>query len=343
MPAGEDVPSIARTGGGWRSLLGLLAGLLVGGLAMFFLGVSRQEMLAALHDAAAGPLVLAALGSLVLLAFQSLRWWLVMRPVVKLPYHQAYGAMTVGFLCNVILPARGGDVLRVLYLSQRTGVSRAKLFGTEIVDLTSDKWGWIAAFGVMCLVDTPPAWLFRALGVLFALLAAGSLLLVAMGSQLFRGQTRRVPAWITNLREGFAAQHWKRLLVLETLVAPLPWFWETLLIVVAARSLGISLTAMQAFATLTAFNLASVVPSPGNMGSFEAGGAVAMVHFGVAHSTAVAFMVLYHLTQVLPGIALGSIILARHGSFGLLRARRRPMASIETPPVEPAGEVVEPA
>lgn len=304
----------------WRLPLGLGFGLLVSGAAIFFLGVSRQEIVGALREASPGPLLAAAIGSLFLLALQSLRWWLVMRPVVSLRYRQAYGAMAVGFLCNVVLPARGGDLLRVLYLGRQTGVSRAMLLGTEIVDLTSDKWGWVAAFGALCLVDTPPSWLLRALFILFGLLAMGSMLLVGMAGPWWR----RGPAWLANLRAGFAAQEWKRLLVLETLVAPLPWLWETLLIIVAARSLHISLTAMQAFATLTAFNLASVVPSPGNIGSFEAGGALALIQLGTARSAALAFMLLYHLTQVVPGVMMGSFVLFRHGHFAMLRANPAP-------------------
>jgi uncharacterized membrane protein YbhN (UPF0104 family) len=166
-----------------------------------------------------------------------------------------------------------------------------------------------------------------------------------MGSKLWRGSDggRRGPAFIANMRDGFAAQHWKRLLLLETVVAPLPWLWETLLIAIAARSLGVELTAMQAFATLTAFNLATVVPSPGNMGSFEAGGAMALVHFGVARPAALAFMVLYHLTQVVPGVLLGGVLFGRHGGFALLRAHRAQRRSDAAAPVEPPGALPETA
>ena len=337
MSGGEQIGEVAvPRAPWWRTVLGVGAGLLVAGVAMFFLGVSRQEILAALRGATFGPLLFAAVGSWVLLALQSFRWWLVMRPVMQLRYPRAFAALAVGFLFNVIIPGRGGDLLRVHYLGQRTGISRAKLLGTELVDMWSDKWGWIAAFVVMCLVDTPPSWLFRALALLLAVLVAGSVVLALMGSRLGRDGERRAPAWLTNLRDGFAAQHWKRLLALETLVSPLPWLWETLLIAVAARSLGISLTAMQAFAVLTAFNLATVVPTPGNMGSFEAGGAMALAHFGVARPAAMAFMVLYHLTQVLPGVALGALIFGRHGGFALLRGRRTQTGDVAPAPVEPA-------
>ena len=132
--------------------------------------------------------------------------------------------------------------------------------------------------------------------------------------------------WLLNLREGFAANHWKRLLVVETLVAPLPWLWETFVIMVASRAVGLSLEPMQAFAVLTAFNIATAVPSPGNAGSFESGGTLALLQFHVATPTALAFIVLYHLTQVIPSMCAGIIVLALEGEalFGKRSIFRAP-------------------
>jgi hypothetical protein len=232
-----------------------------------------------------------------------------MRPVLGLRYGQAYRAMMVGFFFNVLLPARGGDLLRVQYLGKRTGVSRAKLLGTEIVDFWSDKWGWVAAFPLVCLLGTPPPWLFRALLAIGGAVVGVGVLLVLMASGLWRTG----PLWLRNLRDGFAANHWKRLLLVETVIAPLPWLWETFVIAMAGHALGLSLTPMQAFAALTAFNVATAVPSPGNAGSFEAGGTLALTAFGIPKETALAFIFVYHLTQVLPGFAGGVLILVTEG------------------------------
>ena len=158
-------------------------------------------------------------------------------------------------------------------------------------------------------------------------LQIGVALLALMGSGLWRGP--RTPAFVANLRDGFAVNHWKRLLVVETLIAPLPWLWETFVIALAGHALGLDLTPMQAFAALTAFNVATAVPSPGNAGSFEAGGTLALAAFGIPKETALAFIFLYHLTQVLPGFVGGILVLAiegeqifgRGGLFGLRRPR----------------------
>ena len=292
-----------------RTTLGLCAGLLAGTGVVVYLGISQQDLLASLHGVAEEPLLFAAVGGLILMALQSLRWWIVMRPLLNLSYGQAYRAMLVGFFFNVLLPARGGDLLRVQYLGKRTGISRAKLLGTEIVDFCSDKWGWVATFPIICLLGTPPSWLFRALIVIGGLVVGVGALLALMGSGLWR----RGPRWLTNLRDGFAVNHWKRLVLVETLIAPLPWLWETFVIAIAGHALGLELTPMQAFAALTAFNVATAVPSPGNAGSFEAGGTLALIAFGIPKETALAFIFIYHLTQVLPGFVGGVLVLALEG------------------------------
>jgi len=318
-----------------RAVLGLCLGGAAATAVSLYLGISHRDLFAELHDVRSEPLVLAALGSMILLGLQSLRWWIVMRPVLPLTYPQAFKAMVVGFCGNVLLPARGGDLLRVQYLGRRTGVSRAKLLGTEIVDFWSDKWGWIAAFPVICLLGDPPAWLTRALLLMGAVVVLVSAVLVVMASGLWRGRT--APAFLNNLREGFAANRWRRLLLVETAISPLPWLWETFVIALAGHALGLSLTPMQAFATLTAFNIATAVPSPGNAGSFEAGGTLALVAFGVDKGLALAFIFLYHLTQVVPGFLGGILILVVDGELLFGKRRAEPLATrlLETPAVDP--------
>jgi glycosyltransferase 2 family protein len=308
-----------------RGALGLCAGLAAAGCVAAYLGISQRQLIASIHGVAVEPLLLAAAGGLILMALQALRWWIVMRPLLALSYGQAYRALMVGFAFNVVLPARGGDLLRVQYLGKRTGVSRAKVLGTEIVDFWSDKWGWVAAFPLVCLLGSPPAWLFRALLLIAGAVVGVGALLAVMGSGLWRGP--RTPGFIANLREGFAVNHWKRLLAVETLIAPLPWLWETFVIALAGHALGLDLSPMQAFAALTAFNVATAVPSPGNAGSFEAGGTLALAAFGVPKETALAFIFLYHLTQIVPGFIGGVLVLAVEGEQifgreGMFRLRR---------------------
>jgi uncharacterized membrane protein YbhN (UPF0104 family) len=309
----EEEVQPARSARLWlRSLLGLCMGLLAVWIFTRFAHITREQFLESIRDLTPGPLLLAIPGGLILMAIQAFRWWIVMRPVVPLRYTQAYRALMVGFAFNVLLPARGGDLLRVQYLGKRTGVSRAKILGTEIVDFWSDKWGWVASFPIVCLIEKPPQELYVGLLMFGSLVVGVAVLLGLMGSRAFRSS--KTPAWLLSLRDGFAANDWKRLLLVETVIAPLPWLWESLVIQIAGHAFGFDLTFMHAYVVLAAFNLATIVPSPGNAGSFETGGAGALTYFcHVPQATALAFIFLYHLTQVIPGLVGGVLILALEG------------------------------
>jgi hypothetical protein len=56
-----------------------------------------------------------------------------------------------------------------------------------------------------------------------------------------------------------------------------------------------------------------VVPTPANIGAFESGGTVALIQFQVPNAAALAFIFLYHLTQVIPSMAAGALILVLEG------------------------------
>jgi uncharacterized membrane protein YbhN (UPF0104 family) len=237
-----------------------------------------------------------------------------MRPLLGLRYAQAYRAQVVGMMFNAVLPARGGDLLRVQYLGRRTGKSRSTILGTEVVDRWLDWWGWFPVLGVLALTGPVPTWLYEALGLFAALLGSWAVAMIVLGRRGYvpRPGSRFGGAYLA-FRNGVQAFHSRRVLLLALAVAPLPWLWEAFAIRTAAQGFGIHLTLATAFSVLIGFNVAMVVPSPGGIGSVETGGTAALMYFGVDHSKALAFMFVYHFTQLLPGIATGAAILVAEG------------------------------
>lgn len=297
-----------------RPCLGLSVGALVAIAVGWYTGVKPSKVLGFASGVPLLVLVLCCLSAFVMLALQAWRWYSVMGPLLGLSYGNAYRAQIVGVMFNAILPARGGDLLRVQYLGRRTGKSRATILGTEIVDRWLDWWGWIPTFLVLLAVSEPPRWLFWTLAVFGGLLA---LMAVVMVTLLRTGWTplmtsRFHPVYLA-LRQGFAAFQTPRTWLIALVIAPLPWLWESCVLMLAARSFGLDLTLVQAFSTLMGFNLAMAVPSPGGMGTIESGGQAALVLFGHDPSRAMAFIFVYHLTQLLPGIAGGAAVLVAEG------------------------------
>jgi uncharacterized protein (TIRG00374 family) len=256
-----------------------------------------------------------------------------MGPLIGLSYGQAFQALVVGSMFNALIPARVGDLLRVQYLGRRTGKSRATILGTEIVDRWLDWWGWIPLILVIALVHRLPGWVYSAVGIFGGILLGWGIAMVVLAR---RGYTpregSRLGAIFVALKHGIAAFGTRRTAILAFVVAPLPWLWEALFLRFIASAFGIDLDLARASCLLIGFNLAMVVPSPGYVGVVEAGGTAALVFFGVDQSRALAFMFVYHFSQLLPGIMTGVTILVAQGEhlFGPIRRRSvRPAKSTE--------------
>jgi uncharacterized protein (TIRG00374 family) len=319
-----------------RALLGLGAGVALAIFAGWWLGVKPADALG--YVAGVSPQVIAGCvaSSFVVLALQALRWHLVMRPLLALRYGQAYRAQVVGMMFNALLPARGGDILRVQYLARRTGKSRATILGTEVVDRWLDWWGWFPVLFVLAMTGAVPSWLYKALGLFALLLASWATMMVVLSR---RGYTPKPGSRFSSVYQSFRAgvEQFRspRMVVLALAIAPLPWLWESIAIRAAAHAFGIDLTLVKAFSVLIGFNVAMVVPSPGAVGTVETGGTAALLALGVDQSKALAFMFVYHLTQLLPGIAAGAAILIAEGEklFGDRAARAaKPSDSVSPEP-----------
>ena len=308
-----------------RQIIGLAMGLSIAGGLLAYLGIPhRAELARDLRAFDIRPLLAAAAGALGLIAIQSVRWWLLMRRVVNLTYGQAYRSLAVGFFFNVLLPARGGDFIRAQYLGKRAGVPRARVLGTEVLDFWCDKLGWLIAFPCVCLLGKPPAWLYHVMTIVGAVLVGVGIAMVFFAVRVARTHRERLPRflrWLADVGDGLSVTNVRRLAVIVLFVAPLPWLWETLLIMLAGRGLGLHLGFVEAFAVLSAFNAATAVPTPANAGPFEAGGTLALIGFGVPQGQALAFMFMYHLTQVVPTFALGALVLLGEAET-ILRRRR---------------------
>jgi uncharacterized protein (TIRG00374 family) len=313
-PANPDgqcgAPAIALLRLG-RGVASVLLGLGIAAAAVWLLGVRPGAVL--VKAAGTPPLVIAGciVSGYVVLALQTLRWHQVMHPLLGLRYRDALSAQIIGAMLNAILPARGGDFLRAQYLGNLTGRSRATILGTELVDRWLDWWGWVPVVGILALTSPLPAWIRVALVVFGgALLVWGAAMVIACRRHPDAVSRSRVAEIVRSFRAGLDAFASRRTLVIALLVAPLPWVWEAAVLAAAGRAFDVHLTFSMAFCVLVGLNAAMVVPAPGGIGAVETGGAAVLVLFGLDRAGALAFLFVYHLTQLVPAIAAGAILFA---------------------------------
>jgi uncharacterized membrane protein YbhN (UPF0104 family) len=306
-------PRVRRAG---SIAFGLVLGAGILFIAGKLMGVNRQALLEAIAHAPIWIAPASIVALFLLFALGALRWNGSMQPVLNHTFWQGYWAMLVSYPFNSILPAKGGDLVRVNLLSVRTGVSRATILGAEIMDKGMDLCGPLPVVALLLIFGQVPAWVLSG-----ASLIAGVLVLLIGFMVTMRTRTPSYANWLGRtmgrLRQAYVGRSTRALLITALVFAPLPWIGESVAIYVVSNGYGIPLTAAQAFFVLMAVKVGMAVPTPGGIGSVEAAGAGALVFFGAAPAEAFALLLIYRTSQLAAGSLIGAVCLAAPTRFDL--------------------------
>jgi uncharacterized membrane protein YbhN (UPF0104 family) len=168
-----------------------------------------------------GPLALAVLCHIVKVAVRTRAWRNIVQaayPRTNVRWRWVYGAYLAGVGVNAIVPARGGDVLKLYLLKHRVrGSTYPTLGATLLVDTLFDTVVasllviWAIAFGLLPGLDVLPSlpevdWLYVLQHPRLAALLVGSLVVLAVvgltwGSRHVADFWRRVSQGFTILRQ----------------------------------------------------------------------------------------------------------------------------------------------
>jgi uncharacterized protein (TIRG00374 family) len=322
---------VSSTSGARRQLrsriawAGLLFSLLFGYLA--FRDVDFGELREALgqQDLAflAPAAVLLAAGVLL----RAWRWQLLFERATRPSLGHVLNALIVSYLFNTILPARAGEIARIQVLGRRSGISRAEVLGTVVLERAYDLLVLIGLVAIAAPFLPPVDWLTAVLVLGAALggaLALGAFFVRLYGVRAARVLLRplallpaidsaRVEHIARNAVTGLAGLRVTRLAVAAIAVTAASWLalagsaWLLLLGTEIDAGFGMALL------VLVATNLVLVVPaSPAALGSFEAAGVLALAAYGVDREQALSFALVLHALNALPFIPLGYVALALH-------------------------------
>lgn len=259
------------------------------------------------------------------------RWQIILEkthrsPVPMLPI---FSASAIGFMMNMIMPLRLGEIARPYLVAQRVGLSQAKTFATVVVERVLDLFA-LAVFGIgiVLAADVPSivrqlAWV--AAGLTATLFAVSYLVVVRRDALLPRLDRiwRRIPKVgevILRLEHEFV-DGMASVADPSTMLRTLAWSLYIWLVIalsfsVAFLAMGLDVPFVGGGITVaTIVALAVSVPSaPAFVGQFEWGCKLALeqIH-GVAGGDAVGYSILVHVAQFLTQIVLGVVFLAREG------------------------------
>jgi len=318
-------------------------GISLGFLALALRGINFADLLAALRQANYWWLIPGVVITVALLFLKAWRWQRLILPEHRLPFKSVFTAMCAGYLASNVLPARAGELARLVLLVSEQPVSVARTFSTIIVERLLDLLTLIVVLAVLLPFVTLPEGLSEvARGITWAALAAALAMLIFsfwkerllwIARRLF-GRVRildrpQVYDAIGHLIDGFATLR-GRLGVWLIFVSLVGWLG----VIGMAWSAGVALqleapvTAM-AFAVVVTTLWMLVPSSPGYIGVFHYWAAWAVMQFGVPKDQAVSFALLWHATNYLTLCASGVIALWVHGtSLGQVMQRWRARAPV---------------
>ena len=185
----------------------------------------------------------------------------------------AYGLTLVGYMGNNVLPVRGGELLKIGLLGQRTSSRRREILGSVVADRLLDGAVLAALFAVLTFAGVKGA----PGGRDGAAVAAGALAAAAVGLVLYiglrrRGRFERFAAVIRPVARAsrlFARPQGVPLAAVSVLI----WLLEGATFLVIARAVDVELSALLgALAVVVLASLAAAIPAaPGYAGTFDAG------------------------------------------------------------------------
>jgi uncharacterized protein (TIRG00374 family) len=306
-----------RTGALWAGLAATVAFSVVA-----LRGVHLTRVWDAVSSSTGGWLVPAVVTLAIATVMRVERWRILYSPATRPPFRAVTEALLIGYLFNSILPARLGEIARVLALHRRAGTSRAESASTVVVERAFDVLALLVLF-VAC-----QRWLPHIASVRLAALIAAALSVVLLavlvgcagwGERPVAATLRlvgRVPGVPTgfaetaavNLVEGLGAlRRWPQA------VAAFAWTLASWLVLAVSAwcvlkefSLGLSLAA--GLLVIIATGLSAVIPSAlAGLGVFEAAAVAALRTYHVPYSEAFSVALIVHVVSVLPFILVGLV------------------------------------
>ncbi len=288
----------------------------------------------------ASPQWIALLVAFVLadVLLRAVRWKVLLAPLAPVPLGDSLASLLVGYLANNVLPARLGEVVRSHDLGTRTGVSRAAILGTIVVERAVDTLVVISIASVAILVLSVRGVVASAVLVGLAVTA---LLVIAIAVGMFAHRlpgaarvARFLDRWprirhvLTRLRDGLRVASDPRALVGAIVLTVASWSCTVLAFAAAAQAVGVEPTMGQAALLAAGTNLATAIPAaPGYVGTFELAAITIATSVGIDRESALAFALLVHVTTLL--------ITSIGGALALVLRRHRVDDREQVPVAEP--------
>jgi uncharacterized protein (TIRG00374 family) len=299
-----------------RTLLRVVAGVALSAAALVLLAqvADIPAALRLIAGVAPGTLVLPVLVVVAQFVVRSVRWALLLSAMgpARLRAADTVGPLAVGYLGNTVLPARLGEVVRIVVVARRTPTTATAATASVVVERAVDLLALLAIAAAAAGLVGPTGWA-PFLVVLLLLVAVGAVLPVAarIADRLPHAIPARAHDIADRLLRALAAAH-PPVVARAWLLSLVAWSGDALVMWLCARALGVDLPIGVAALLGAGAAIATVIPAAGGyLGTYELG-AMAMAAFaGVPSDQVLGVILLAHAVAVVPLALMGIVAGAR--------------------------------
>ena len=304
----------------------LAAALVTAGCLYFALrGTEWAEVRHVLAGTHLGWVVVMMAVSVLTVYMRALRWRVLLSGVQRIPVRPLFSATAVGFMANMLLPLRAGEIIRPVLLGRQANVATSAAVASVLLERLFDLLLiFLFLLGISLAVPVPD-WMGRASYVVAAAIFAILVLLVV----LLRARERAVAgiraalahlpgnvghgvsAVVDSFLGGVSSINDGRTVATLLLYSFAVW-------AVIACTFGLGLLALDLDVPLAAASVSlmivvaafvSLPQAPGFVGTWQAGCVFALAFYGVSKDQAIGYSLVTHVTQVVVNVLLGVLCL----------------------------------
>jgi uncharacterized membrane protein YbhN (UPF0104 family) len=255
------------------------------------------------------------------------RWHRILhRTGVDAKRSDSYGLTTVGYMGNNVLPARAGEMLRVVLLNKRTDASKRTLIGTIVAERLLDAIALasifvVVVFGVLRNTTLPSNRPYLMGGIAVGVLAAFALAVWMLRRHHVVARIREFMRPMAGAPRALLSFEGVFLLAVSFAI----WALEASVYLTVAQALGIHMGTMESLYLVALTNLFAMIPAaPGYVGTFDAAVLFGVKAIGDTGSAAVSYLLLLRFLLFVPITLVGLVVLVtRYGGWSRLRAAVR--------------------
>lgn len=251
---------------------------------------------------------------------------MIVNPIKKIPVTHAISSYLVGVFSNLFLPFKLGDIAQGYFLGRRQEISKISAVSAVFIQRVFEVSTLLLLILFVALAFSFPLLFQRRTLIFGVLIILGiSLLFIAfrkrekIGTFLQNVLSRYSLSFASSIKryielflQGTSAMHNLPGVIKITSLSIVSWVIQIMMVNFTASALNISLDLVASSVVLFIVNLGLTIPiAPGNIGTFQFFGIVALSFFSVPKPQALLFSIIFQVIQGIPVIIGGSTILIR--------------------------------